>query len=165
MNAFDISHLPIDETLPVCSGIIPDEWIDESGHAAAANIVLAFEDANKQVLDQLGLDRDYRVKFDTAPFLIEMHVSYLSEMKPAVPYSIKLQFLNFNEKRAHYFLFLHQGRNNQLAATIELLIVNVDLKSRRSKAFPDPILNKFKQIQTAHRNLPLPAQAGNSINL
>ena len=50
-----------------------------------------------------------------------------------------------------------------LAATNELMIMHIDLKTRRSAAFPDAALERLQDLKRDHDALPRPDAAGRAI--
>ncbi len=148
----------------VCEGSVPGQWINTSGHMSAVNFTLAFDQASSLVLDLMGLGFKKHKAVQAAPFLMEMHTVYLRELKLGDPYSISFQLLGHNAKRVHYFMFMHHRKEEFLSATVELMIAFMGLENRKIISFPSNVSKRLSDIYTAQKNLPIPVQAGRSID-
>ena len=52
-----------------------------------------------------------------------------------------------------------------LAATNELMLMNIDYQTRRSAPWPDFAMERIEKLAAAHATLPRPAQAGRLIGI
>ena len=158
-----------DETNPaplhVHDGTVRPDWIDGSGHMYAAYYVVAFGEANDAVLDMLGLGDRYREQTRSAPFLLEMHTTYLREMRDGAGFKVTFQLLQYDQRRLRYFLYMHHADDGHLVATVETAIIHVDLATRKSSDLPDSVLAKLGEIHESHKDLAFPPQAGRGISL
>ena len=146
-------------------GVVRPEWIDGSGHMYAAYYVVAFGEANDAVLDMLGLGDRYREQSRSAPFLLEMHTTYLREMREGAGFKVTFQLLEYDQRRLRYFLSMHHADDGHLVATVETAIIHVDLATRKSSDLPDTALAKLAEIHESHKHLTFPPQAGRGISL
>lgn len=151
--------------LHVHDGSVRSEWIDGSGHMYAAYYVVAFGEANDVVLDMLGLGDDYRQQTRSAPFLLEMHTTYLREMGQGVGFKVTFQLLEFDQRRLRYFLSMYHAEEGYLVATVETAIIHVDLATRKSSNLPEIALKKLGELYETHKELKYPPQAGRGISL
>jgi acyl-CoA thioester hydrolase len=58
---------------------------------------------------------------------------------------------------------MHHGTEGWVAATNELILMNIDYESRRSAPWPAETQRRLKLMAGAHAGLPRPDQAGRTI--
>jgi len=145
-------------------GTVKPEWLDHNGHMNVAYYVLAFDFITDAVYDQWGLGDDYQEQ-GYSVFTLGMNVDYLQELYENDPLRITTQLLAWDHKRVHYFHHMYHAKKGFLAATNECLGINVNLESRRSEPFPEPIQAILAEIYEAHQHLPLPAGAGRQLGI
>ena len=94
---------------PLClhRGVIRPEWIDYNGHMNVAYYVLVFDQGSDDLLDYLGMDKDYRERSGFSTYVLESHITYEREMKEGDAYRVSVQLLDADAKRLHYFERLH----------------------------------------------------------
>ncbi len=144
---------------------VQSSWVDYNGHMNVAFYVLVFDHGTDAVLDHLGLDEDYRAKTDSSVFVVEAHINYLREVVENDSLQVSSLMLGFDEKRLHLFHHMYHRETGALCATNEVLLVYVDMKSRRTAPFPKAakeILQNFSDNQQAFQH---PPQAGSVIGV
>ncbi|MCG8545358.1 MAG: thioesterase family protein [Alphaproteobacteria bacterium] len=141
------------------------EWIDYNGHMNVAYYVLAFDHATDAFLDYLGLDHDYKAKANVTTFVGDMNVTYIREVVEGDPMRFTTQLLEFDEKKFRYFHSMYHAEEGYLAATNELISLNIDLTSRRVGPMADVILQRLQAILDAHNRLPMPDGAGRVLGM
>ena len=141
------------------------EWIDYNGHMNVAYYVLAFDHGVNAFMQFIGISPAYIEQRRASTFTLEMHVSYIRELRVGDPLRLNCQLLDFDTKRVHYFLRMHHAEDDYLAAVSEQIMVHVDLETRRSSEFPDDVRLTLKSLMNAHRHLPLPEQSGSVIGI
>ncbi|MGI9421595.1 MAG: thioesterase family protein [Hyphomicrobiaceae bacterium] len=154
-----------DKPIDVYEGNVRPEWIDGSGHMYAAYYVVAFGEANDAALELLTLGETYRQETRSAPFLVEMHTTYLREMLAETKFRVTFQLLQFDRRRMRYFLRMFHAVEGHLVATVETAIVHVDLKTRKSSDLPESAIARLSEIYDGHKHLEFPPQAGRGITL
>lgn len=140
-------------------------WIDYNGHLNMAFYNVLFDRAVDHMYDLLGIGEAYVQAGQGSCFTMEVHVNYLSELTLEDPVSVTLQLIDYDAKRLHYFETMNNCRTGEVAATSENLALHVDMTSRRSAPFPDPILEKIAALHEAHRKLPPPEMLGRVIGI
>ena len=141
------------------------EWIDYNGHMNVAYYVLAFDHGVDAFMEFIGISPPYIEKRRGSAFTLEMHVSYIRELRLGDPLRLNCQLLDFDTKRAQYFLRMHHAEEDYLAAVSEQIMVHVDLETRRSSEFPDDVRLALTNLMNAHHNLPRPEQSGSVIGI
>ena len=126
---------------------------------------MAFDKATDTLCNQFGCSWEYtREKFGMT-FVLEAHVTYDREVKEGDPLRITTQILDHDAKRLHYIHAMYHAEEGYLAATNELMLMNIDYASRRSARWPDFALERIEKMAAAHAALPKPKQAGRLIGI
>lgn len=154
-------HAPFDRHRTV----VPPEWIDLNGHMNVGYYVVAFDDATGTLCDQFGLGWDYTRSNIGTTFVLEAHVTYDREVKAGDPLSFRTQLLDFDVKRLHYIHMMSHAVEGHLVATNELMLMNIDLRTRRSSPWPDWAFERIQKMAAAHAALSRPAQVGRLIGI
>jgi acyl-CoA thioester hydrolase len=150
--------------------VAPDQaiepaWIDYNGHLNMAFYNVLFDRGVDHVYDRLGIGEAYVQARGGSCFTMEVHLNYLSELTVEDPVSVSFQLVDFDTKRLHFFQNMTNARTGELAATSEQLALHVDMDSRRSAPFPEPIVEQIAALHRAHASLPRPPQLGQVIGI
>ena len=149
----------------VHEGVVPPEWIDINDHMNVAYYVLAFDLGVDALWSTFGITDDYITKDRGSTFAVECHVCYLKELRLGDPYVVTAQLLGFDEKRIHQFQRLYHAREHYLAATAEWLNLHVSLESRRVTPWPEPILERIRDVADGQAGQLRPPEAGKQITI
>jgi acyl-CoA thioester hydrolase len=141
------------------------EWIDWNGHMNVGFYVVAFDKATDTLCNQFGCGWEYTREKIGMTFVIEAHVTYDREVKEGDPLRITTQVLDHDAKRLHFIHMMYHGSEGYLAATNELMLMNIDYATRRSAPWPDWAMDRIETMAAAHRALPRPRQAGRLIGI
>ena len=156
--------LPLPQTgdLPVTvDRQVPQSWTDYNGHMNEAHYVEASAAASDRFMEMIGADGNY-IASGKSYFTVENHVRYLDEIKAGERLRVTTQVLNASGKKLHLFHTLMAGEA-KVSATVETMLVHVDLSTRRS-CDPDPKISaKIEGYASAHADMPLPDGAGRAI--
>jgi len=142
---------------------VQPDWVDYNGHMNVGYYVVAFDKATDALLDHLGLGASYRHEHDASVFVLEAHVTYDREVGPGDGLRFTTQILDHDAKRMHVFHRMYHAEEHYLAATNELMIMHVDLKTRRSAPIPPAALGRLADLQQAQDGIPRPDAAGRII--
>jgi acyl-CoA thioester hydrolase len=140
-------------------------WIDYNGHMNMAYYNLVFDQSLDQVFDALGIGAEYVRTGGGSCFTVEIHVSYVQELKLDDPMRITWQLLDWDEKRLHFFGEMYHATEGYLAATSEQLSLHVDMASRKAGPLPQPIQLRIGAMMNQHRHLAMPAQVGHVMKI
>ena len=97
--------------------------------------------------------------------VIEAHVTYDREVKEGDALRIATQILDHDAKRLHYIHLMYHATEGYLAATNELMLMNIDYATRRSAPWPEWAMTRIETIAGNNRALPRPRQAGRLIGI
>jgi acyl-CoA thioester hydrolase len=146
-------------------GTVQKEWIDWNGHMNVGYYVVAFDKATDTLCNQFGCSWEYTREKIGMTFVLEAHVTYDQEVKEGDPLRITSQILDHDTKRLHYIHAMYHATEGYLAATNELMLMNIDYASRRSAPWPDFAMERIEKMAAAHATLPKPEQAGRLIGI
>jgi acyl-CoA thioester hydrolase len=141
------------------------EWIDWNGHMNVGFYVVAFDKATDTLCEQFGCSWEYTKRKLGMTFVLEAHVTYDREVTEGDPLRITTQILDHDAKRLHFIHMMHHADEGYLAATNELMLMNIDYESRRSAPWPDFAMERIEKLAAAHAKLPRPRQAGRLIGI
>jgi len=132
-------------------------WIDYNGHMTESRYLFAGSETCDAFLRLIGADMDY-VRGGHSYYTAESHVMHLGEAKLGDSLTGTLQVLHADEKRLHLWLSIE--RDGAAVATVEQMLLHVDMAQGKTVAAPAAILDKLLPIAAAHLALPRPAAAG-----
>ncbi len=143
------------------------EWVDFNGHMNVAYYVMVFDHATDVFLNSAGVGKEYRDSTDNSVFVVEAHVTYENEVHAGEELGVITQLLGHDAKRLHIFHHMHRldekGGIGGLAATNELMILHVDMETRRASPLPEAAIKRIEALAKAQSALPRPVQAGRAI--
>ena len=162
---YELPELVTAPPLPTRRSTVLPEWIDWNGHMNVGYYIVAFDKATDVMCEQFGCSWDYTRQKIGMTFVLEAHVTYDQELKEGDPLRVTSQILDYDAKRLHYIHAMYHATEGYLAATNELMLMNIDYASRRSAPWPDFAMERIDKLANAHRALPTPAQAGRLIGI
>ena len=95
----------------------------------------------------------------------EFRVNVREMLKEGDPLRITTQILDHDAKRLHYIHTMYHATKGYLAATNELMLMNIDYATRRSAPWPEWAMPRIEAMAANHRALPRPTQAGRLIGI
>jgi len=152
----DMRHLPV-----TVDRTVPQSWTDYNGHMNEAHYIEASAQATDRFMEMIGADAAYVAAGGTY-FTVENHVSYLDELKEGDRLIITTQVLKGVGKKMHLFHRLLNAEG-KVAATVETLLLHVDLTTRRTSLPSDAVMAKLATFAKEHSALPRPDTAGKGI--
>ncbi|WP_417524872.1 carnitine 3-dehydrogenase [Marinovum sp.] len=148
---------PLD--LPVTvDRVIPQSWTDYNGHMNETHYVEVSCQATDRFMEMIGADAAY-VASGGSYFTVENHVRYLAEMLAGDRVTVTTQVLDGRGKKMHLFHRLTKA-DGTLAATVETLLLHVDIKTRRSAPPSEAVAAQLSRFAEAHADLPKPKGVG-----
>lgn len=141
---------------------VPAAWTDYNGHMNVAYYVLAFDHATDAFLDAAGLDAAWRAREGRSVFVVEAHVTYDQEVLEGAPLRIQPRALAVGNKSLRLFHTMHHAGEGYLAATNEVMLLQVDMASRRTIPWDEATRARLQALVEADGS-PWPEQAGRAI--
>lgn len=151
--------------LVVHEGQVRAEWIDYNGHMNDACYVRVFSESIDRWLDCIGMDDAFRSRERVSVYTLQTVVHYLKEIGPGAPYVVTARVLEHDSKKCRVFLTMRHPIDAGHFATMEALLLHVDMTLRRSTAFRAQTLARLDALLAAQRESPWPVQAGRGISL
>lgn len=151
------------EPIRIWEETVDAAWVDYNGHMNVAYYVLIFDHATDAFLIQIGMGEELRERTGSSVFVAEAHVTYDNEVLESERVYITTQVIGSDEKRLHLFHQMHKCADDSLCATNELMILHVNLQSRKVGPFPDFIHTAIKDISKIHAALEKPSKCGRTI--
>lgn len=138
------------------------EWVDYNGHMTESAYLLAAGWASDALFRYIGIDDAYR-SAGSSFFTVETHIHYLREVALHAPLTFATQILGIDHKRVHLLHTMYLGAvedPDALSATLEQMLVHVDMRAGRSSPIPAAVAAALTSTANAHRGLPTPPQVG-----
>lgn len=138
---------------------VDPDWIDYNGHMTESRYLYAFGEASDALFRYVGIDEAYRAA-GRSFYTVETHINYYREVGAGEPLAFTTQLLGLDEKRLHLFHTMLHGRDGQLLAATEQMLVHVDMRAKTAAPIPPDVYAALSAIVAAHRSLPVPPQVG-----
>ena len=135
-------------------------WIDYNGHMTESRYLFAASETSDAFLRHIGADIAY-VGTGFSYYTAETHIMHLGEAKLGDALTGSVQVLHADEKRLHIFIRILKG--DQVVATLEQMLLHVDMKVGKTCAAPAAILDRLLPIAKAHAALARPEAAGRHV--
>lgn len=144
---------------------VEPDWIDYNGHMNVAYYTMAADQAIDRFLeDHLGLGEAFAVAERMGPYALQSSIRYLAEMLEGETFTTRIQLIDADAKRLHIFCEITKA-NGSIAATVEQMLMNVDLGARRAAPYPDWAQARIAQMKADHASLPSPIGLGAPIGI
>lgn len=104
---------------------IDPAWIDYNGHLRDGYYVLIASASIDALMDDLGMDRDYRSGTQCTLYTLEVHVRYLREIRSDARLCIDRYPAGFDAKRLRLLLALRPADAAGIAAVVDVMLMHV----------------------------------------
>ena len=160
INAHEANlSIPEAAELPITvSRQVPQGWTDYNGHMNEANYLQASSQATDRFMELIGADATY-VAAGNSYFTAETHIRYLAEIKAGEHIKITTQVLSGEGKKMHLFHRIF-GSNDELAANCEILLLQMNLKTRCTSLPDRKVAVKLNTYAKTHADILMPCGAG-----
>lgn len=142
---------------------VSPDWVDYNGHMNVAYYVLIFDHATDAFLEEIGMNEAHREATGSSVFVAEAHITYDNEVMADERVYVTSQLLDCDEKRLHLFHAMYNAKDDGLCATNELMILQVNLNTRKVGPFTDQVQSRIQDIYESHQTLPAPDKKGRVI--
>ena len=146
--------------LPMARMTVLPGWIDYNGHMTESRYLFASSETVDAFLRHIGADLAH-VAGGHSYYTAETHLLHRGEAKLGDALTGTVQVLAADEKRLHLFVRLLRGQEE--VATVEQMLLHVDMAAGRACAAPEAILSRLRPIVAAHAALPRPEAAGRRV--
>ena len=146
--------------LPMARMTVLPGWIDYNGHMTESRYLFASSETVDAFLRHIGADLDY-VAGGHSYYTAETHILHRGEARLGDALTGTVQVLAADDKRLHLFVRLLRGEEE--VATLEQMLLHVDMRGARVCAAPEAILARLRPIAAAHAALQRPGAAGRRV--
>ena len=140
--------------------LIAGQSDSQSGHMNETHYLEVGAQATDRVMELIGADAAY-VAAGKSYFTVESHVRFLDEVKAGERIRVTTQVLGGEGKKMH--LFHRVEREGTLVATVETMLLHMDLNARGSSLPAPEVAGKLAGLANAHAGLPPPDGAGRHV--
>ena len=144
---------------------VPPEWVDYNRHLNVGYYMIAFDKGTDGLADRLGIGLAYVKATNNSFYVVESHLCFEREVLQDAPIRIETLLVAADDKRLHFFHRMIEETGGFLAATAEMLLLHVDLTTRRATPFPAEPAHAMHQLARDHAALPRPPQLGRAVML
>jgi acyl-CoA thioester hydrolase len=144
---------------------VPRDWVDYNGHLNVGYYMVAFDKATDGFADHVGIGEAYLKATGNSFYVVEAHLSFPREVLENAAIRIETLVIAADDKRVHLCHRMHDEDGGFLAATAELLLLHVDLTTRRAAPFPPAPVRAVAALLERHRALSRPPELGRAIGL
>jgi acyl-CoA thioester hydrolase len=162
---YELPDLVTDAPLAIHRSTVLPEWVDWNGHMNVAFYVTAFDQAGGAFMRNIGLGRRYVENKLGMTFVLEVHVTYDRELREGAPLRFVTQLLARDAKKVHLYHEMFHAEQGYLAATCEVVLMNIDYTTRRSGPWPKPVGERLEAVWATHKDLARPPKAGRVMGL
>ena len=142
------------------------EWLDYNGHMNVAYYTLAFDKSLDIFLeDLLGIGETHAYKNNQGPFVVQAHYHYLNEMRLNEKFHVRLFVVDCDKNKMHLCMEIYSLFQEKVIAVVEQVLLNVNLKLRKSEPYPPWAFERLIKLKNTHKNASLPSAFGKSIGL
>ena len=143
-----------------------NEWLDYNGHMNVAYYTLAFDKSLDIFLeDLLGIGESHAYENNQGPFVVQAHYHYLNEMRLNEKFHVRLFVVDCDKNKMHLCMEIYSLFQEKVIAVVEQVLINVNLKLRKSEPYPPWAFEKLIKLKNTHKNVSLPSAFGKSIGL
>ena len=145
---------------------VQKEWIDYNGHMNVAYYTLAFDEAIDEFLEsEVGVGPPFIKKHQQGSYALQTQYRYLAELILHDGFAVTIFVANFTLKRMHLMLTMINPNGQKIFATCETIMVNVDLKKRKSCEYSEFVQIKLKKLYDDSEKLRVSTTIGHPIGL
>ncbi|WP_095588644.1 carnitine 3-dehydrogenase [Actibacterium ureilyticum] len=137
-------------------------WIDYNGHMTESRYLFAGSQTVDAFLARIGAGLDY-VAGGHSYYTVESHIRHLDEARVGTSLWGSVQLLDHSEKRLHVWVEICRAADGVAIATIEQMLLHVDMAAGRSSAAPPAILTALDGIAASQAGMARPEAAGRHV--
>jgi acyl-CoA thioester hydrolase len=162
---YPLPELDLSAPLDRYRAVVLPKWIDLYGHMNMAVYVTVFDQAADVLCALLGVGPLYTQHELGMLFVLETHLTYAREVRLGASLRVTSQILDHDAKRLHLFHHMYHSAEGWPVATNEVLMINVEYKTRRIVPWPDETMRRLGLMAAAHNALPRPENARRIIRI
>ena len=115
--------------------VVDDQHIDRDDHVAPHHYLLWAEEAVLVLCESLGMGPRFLAETARSLVTTEHHLRYVAEVRRGAKVATHVRLLERGRATLHMIAFVVDDLNDRLAATVELMVLNVSSSDRRPESF------------------------------
>jgi acyl-CoA thioester hydrolase len=155
----------VDALPSLVQGFVAPEYIDANGHMNIRHHLDYCASGAEALCQEAGIDDDYRAGRGLGIFTAEHHIRYTGELHESDGVSVHARFLERSTRTGHLITFLLDRERRALACVVEIVVVHVDLSTRRPAPFPDDVAAVFDSRIAESRAVSWPAPVSGAMGI
>jgi acyl-CoA thioester hydrolase len=141
-------------SIPVYRTPLEPAWLDYNGHLRDAYYGLIVSYATDALMDLLGIDAAYRRQTACTLYTLEMHLTFLKEVRQGATVVAGVRILGADAKRIHAAFELWCEGAVKPAAGAEIMLLHVQQGATTgSRPFPPPVADRIAGMLEASSGL------------
>jgi len=145
----------------ITNSSVSESWCDRNGHMSFAAYIDMFRTAADELWDRIGIGAHYQETTGRSLFVARCHIDYLQELRSGDLLQVETAVLRSDLRRIHVLQLMRNVGTNAVVAICELIIIHVDLGTRRSISFDTAAQARIDDVSIGGQ-LP-PSLAGNLV--
>ncbi len=134
------------------AGEVKEEHLDFLGHMNVMWYTHHFDLATWGFYEGFGFGREYH-QGERGSFALEQYTRYLAEVRLGEGFRIYTRAIARSAKLFHFMHFMVRKRDDELAATCEMLGIHINMGTRRSKEIPEELAKAWDELIEKHGKL------------
>lgn len=144
---------------------VPPAWEDRNGHAGVCRYLELYQLGAWNVLHEIGVDRAWFEQQECSQFDLEHHLHFRAELHVGDSVSTYNRVVGKSDRCFHGMYFIVNDNSNRLACTVEFITAQIDMRTRRMTAFPEPLSSGLDRLYQKHEVLSWPAPLCGSMKI
>ena len=141
-------------------------WMDYNGHMNVAYYTVVFDQAIDEFLEKaIGVGPSFIKEVKQGSYALQTQYRYLRELLLENTVYVSIFVADFTEKNMHLMCQMLDAQDHKICATCETIMVNVDLKHRKSCKYPQAAYEKISALHSASKELRSSTIIGQPIGL
>lgn len=134
-------------------GAVTADFIDANGHMNVLHYLDWGSQSAEALVERAGIDDAYRSERRMGLFTVQHHLAYYGELRMGDKFSVHARVLDRTDKKVHLMTFLLDQSAGRLSNTLEILLVHVNLETRRATELPADVARAFEDFRAYSRAL------------
>ncbi len=157
-----VSSLPFESKVR----IVIKDWIDYNGHMNVTYYTYVFDQAIDEFLEsELGIGPSFIKENQQGSYALQTQYRYLRELRLGEEFKISIIIADFDQKRLHLMAKMYKLGVEEVTATCESILMNVDLITRRSCNYSESLKNRIERLFELSKPLLVESELGHSLGL
>jgi acyl-CoA thioester hydrolase len=146
-------------------GSVTPDFIDVNGHMNIRHYLDNGAFSADVICRRVGIDDAYRTQRRMGVFTAEHHLRYFAEMHEGDKFTVHTRVLERSAKVCHLMAFILDRTDEVLTCTVEIVLVHVDMDTRRPVDFPDDVAAAVDGWVESSRSVQWPAPVCGSMGI